>query len=156
MALAGPLGWLSFGGSITQTGAGIRAARQEAALYDFNAHMSRLAAKDAKRRGEIAVDQLRMEVSQLVGEQKLAFGAGNVMLDSGSALEVVQDTKRVAEMDVAMIRNNAAREAWGYRVEAALARAQSETVKSGMLPKALGTLATGGAQSYSLYKSLET
>jgi hypothetical protein len=95
-----------------------RAAESQAALAEFNAAVADLQAKDALARGELDANRFRQRVKVLVGEQRAGIAAGNVDVGYGSAVDVQADTAFQGELDALTVKTNAAREAWGYRVEA--------------------------------------
>lgn len=92
-------------------------AAREAALE--NARLARLAAADAVRRGEQQAGLVRRDASRVIGQQRVAYAASGVDVGVGSPVNVAGDTRMIAEMDAEVIRNNAAREAWGYRRQGA-------------------------------------
>jgi hypothetical protein len=95
-----------------------RAAEANAQLDDFNARVAELQAADAEQRGEIEAGRFAQQVKGLIGQQRTGFAAGNVDVGFGSAVDVQADAAYLGKEDEATIRNNAAREAWGLRVEA--------------------------------------
>lgn len=75
-------------------------------------------ADDALRRGQIAEQRQRDLTGQRIGTQQAALAAQGTDLE-GSPTDILGDTKRAGEFDALTIRNNAAREAWGYQVQGA-------------------------------------
>lgn len=139
-------------------GAGIDAAgdleegKQDAATAETNRRLSVAQANDALLRGSVEERRYRREVAQIVGGQKAAFGQRNVAV-SGTALDLLSDTAMVGEEDALTIRNNAAREAWGYRNQANEASRWGANQKSNAYGRAGSTLLTNGAQAYGYWKS---
>lgn len=95
-----------------------RAAESSAGLSEFNAAIADLQAKDAEARGEQEAAKFRQGVRALVSEQRTGFAAGNIDVNYGSAVDTQADAEFLGELDALTIRTNAAREAWGYRVQA--------------------------------------
>lgn len=95
-----------------------RAAESQAGISDYNAAVADLQAKDAVERGKIESDKFRTRTRALVGEQRTSFAAGNVDVGFGSAVDVQADAAMLGELDALTVQTNAAREAWGFRVEA--------------------------------------
>ena len=98
-------------------------AANKQALYNArvarrNAVMAGYAAQDALDRG--ARDELttRLQYKQIKGRQRAAFAANGVVVDEGSALDVVLDTVALGEFDALTVRSNAAKEAFNYREQA--------------------------------------
>jgi len=94
------------------------AARAQAAAEEQNARISDEQAKDAIRRGGYEELKHRRQMSILQGSQRAALAASGVSVDSGSALDIQEAGIREGEQDASVIRINAAREAWGYQVQA--------------------------------------
>lgn len=96
-----------------------KVSNSEADLADFNANIAELQSTDAVARGKIAEDQFRTRVKGAIGAQRVGFAASNVDVGFGSAVDVQGDAAYLGELDALTIRNNAAREAWGFKVQAA-------------------------------------
>lgn len=95
------------------------------AAYDYqskvaanNAQIAEWQAQDALSRGAKAEQQQRLKAAQLKGTQRASMAARGVALDEGSPLAILDDTDFMNELDVGTIRDNAAKEAWGYRNQA--------------------------------------
>lgn len=101
---------------------GAQNARQQGAFQEAmaeqNASYKEAAAQDAERRGAVEADRYRRQVGQLIGSQRTGFAANGIDVNSGTAAEIQDDTAAFGEFDALTIANNAAREAWGYRVGA--------------------------------------
>lgn len=65
---------------------------------------------------QVGVSQQR--TAQIIGVQTAGAGASGVDVNSGTPLRDREDTARVGSMDVQTIKQNAARSAWGYQVQA--------------------------------------
>jgi hypothetical protein len=111
---------LAQGNAAVQIGAANQeASESEARLSDYNARVAEMQAIDAELRGEWEAERLRNEVNQVIGRQRAGFAAGNIDVGFGSAVDVQADAAMLGELDILTIRSNAAREAWGYRVQGA-------------------------------------
>ena len=101
---------------------GAQNARQQGAFQEAmaeqNAAYKEAAAQDAEKRGAVEADRYRRQVGQLIGTQRTGFAANGIDVNSGTAAEIQDDTAAFGEFDALTIANNAAREAWGYRVGA--------------------------------------
>jgi len=75
-------------------------------------------ARDAIQRGQVAEQKQRDLTAQRIGTQQAALAAQGTDLE-GSPIDILGDTARAGEQDALTIRNNAAREAWGYQMQAA-------------------------------------
>lgn len=83
-----------------------------------NALLADQQATDALSQGTYAEMNLRQRTAQVKGAQRAAFAANGVALNEGSPAQVAASTDAMRDADIATIRNNAARQAWGYRMQA--------------------------------------
>ncbi len=115
------------------------ASESQAALADYNAEVALLQAEDAVARGSEEESRFRAGVRGIIGAQRAATAAGNVDVGFGSALDVQADAAYLGELDALTIRTNAAREQWGYQVEAEdLTRRAQIARKEGVYLEAAG------------------
>lgn len=110
---------------------------------NINARLADQQAADALARGQSAEFNSRLRTSQLKGTQTAALAAHGVALDQGSALDVLTSTDVMGAADAATIRDNAAKEAWGDKVQAANYRSQAANAN----PWAAGGASLLGAAS---------
>jgi len=124
VAAAGIAGLQLFQGSQSAEGARQK-ARFQADVLKQNAKIADMQAEDVLRRGEEAVFEKRLEGKRVIGAQRAALAAQGIELGSGSALDIQGDTAAQAEIDALTIRNNAFREAMGYRMRAGQLRTEA-------------------------------
>jgi hypothetical protein len=91
-----------------------------------NATIAGWQAQDALARGEREASRVRMRGNQMKGRQRAALAASGVDLGTGSALEILTDTDFFTDVDASTIKDNAAREAWAIRNQAANFNYESE------------------------------
>lgn len=120
------------------------------ATFEVNQRFARLQAEDALKRGDRAAMLHAQKVKKLIGAQRAAFGGQGVEVDIGSPLEIREETAELGALDVLTIRNNAYREAWGYRVQALEFGTQGKFADLEARAKARNTLLTGGLQTLNL------
>jgi hypothetical protein len=101
-------------------------AESQAQLSDYNAAVADVQAKDAEDRGQIDANRFRARTRSVIGEQRVGFAAGNIDVGFGSAVDVQADATFLGELDALTIRTNAAREAWGMKVEGTDLRKRAE------------------------------
>jgi hypothetical protein len=137
-------------GAFKQADAAKEAATFNARAYDTNRAYAEEQANDAIARGTEDVRRARLATRMLLGAQRARMAANNVRLDDGTPQQVQMDTRMLGELDVMTIRENARREAAGYRnqgsqygVQAALTRASADSV-SPFLSVAPTVLSTAG------------
>lgn len=94
------------------------ALRYQADMDTNNSIIQERLAQDAIDRGRTEEQMHRIKIGQLKGQQINAFAKNGVETDSGTALDTLSDTAMIGELESLTIRNNAEREAYGYRVNA--------------------------------------
>lgn len=144
----GTLGMVASGASAGVGAIGsIMGGNANSAAYKYKAGMASIAekvalqnAEMARAEGEVGASQAGMRYGQLAGKIKANQGASGVDVNSGSSVDVQKSQNLVARMDQRMIRQNAARKAYGFEVEAAGAKAEG----------AQATMASGNAKTAGL------
>lgn len=94
-----------------------------------NAMFLRQSADDAIARGRRDSDQQRQDTQQLIGTQRTAQAASGGEINTGTNALIQQDTAQLGELDALTISNNAAREAYGYNVEATSNERNAKVIK---------------------------
>lgn len=120
-----------------------------------NIALANAAARDALARGGREAALLRGQGTDVAAQQKVAFAAGGIDPTVGTPAAVAQATRGVSELDALTAQNNAAREAWGFRVQAQRF-ARGEVQEAAALPlRQAGTVLTSFGRVASRYtKSL--
>lgn len=132
---------MQIGGAIGGAYAAYQAGKTNQKIFAFNQRVAEDQYKQAMERGSELEYRHRLKVSSLVGTQRAGFAGQNISLDDGTALEVQRDTAKWGELDALTIRNNAALEAWGYKMNAINASFQGALQNP--VGAATGTLLTG-------------
>jgi hypothetical protein len=117
-----------------------------------NAGLAELQAQDAIARGAQASAQVRRDTRATIGAQRVAYASQGVDVGSGSALAVQADTAAIGELDALTIKNNAAREAFGYKIDAANSRTREEYTRQAGRNAQTSTLLTGASNLYERYQ----
>jgi len=118
---------------------------------DFNTKLATLQAQDAILRGNASARRAENETTGVVGRARASMAAQGVDLGSGSALDVQAQDAGIGAFDAQMIRNNAAREAWGITTEATLGALGQRQRADSIRAQSFDTLATGAARTYGLF-----
>jgi hypothetical protein len=111
------------GAAVSAVGAhqqGVAAQQQaayQAAVARNNQVLAEQAANDATAKGRVLEQQKRQQVAQQEGMVRAVAGASGFDENSGSPLRIQESVAQVGEEDAQIIRNNAAREAYGYRTQ---------------------------------------
>ncbi len=95
-----------------------QAKESEAQLEDYNAHVADLQTGDAIFRGQEDEERIRDHVRGLIGRGRAGAAGAGVLVGVGSSADVAADAAYLGELDALQVRTNAAREAWGYNVQA--------------------------------------
>lgn len=135
---------LQVGGSIVK---GVSATRAAAA----NRRAQDRLAGEVIERGEEEVAQYERGLNQLLGRQRVAGAAQGIDINQGSMATIREQTEAAGAMDIAAIRENAKREAWGIRTQAKL---NEQAVKNQVIGSAIatgGTLMTMGVDPWKEY-----
>ena len=87
-------------------------------IADTNAKIADLQSRQTLEAGDLMASRKNLQTQQQVGAERAAQGASGVDVASGSAAVVRAGTAGIGAQDELTIRNNAARQAWGYQTEA--------------------------------------
>ena len=119
----------------------------EAQIAETNARYADLAAEDTLARGDKTSSQVRREGKRVKGAQRAGFAGQGVDVNTGTAQAVQDSTETLSEMDALTVKNNAWREAWGYKTQAQDYRAQGRMARLSTKFDRATTLLTGGLQT---------
>lgn len=107
----------------------------QAGIADYNRKIAEQNAEYAVNAGQTQAAQAGMKYRALIGQTRARQGASNIAVGEGSSADVVAGEKEISRIDTANILNNAARVAYGYKVEGQQATMQGQ----------LDTMASAGA-----------
>lgn len=116
LAATAASGVMQYQGARAQGKAQSNALRYEADVNKNNAAINDRMAADAIERGKEEERQHRIKIGQLSSKQQNALASNGVETNSGTALDILGDTAQIGELEALTIRSNAAREAYGYKV----------------------------------------
>ncbi len=137
MAAPGVIGGIGLAASIGGSLLSAKGEKQKAAatsqMYTYQAGIADLNRRIALDNrdysiyaGGEAAKRYGMKSAQEAGSIKAKQGASGVDVGGGSSVEVQKGQKTVSDLDMATIRNNASRKAYGYELEAATAEKQTQ------------------------------
>lgn len=139
------------GGVIGNVGA---AYNQQAAANTatYNAEVAKWMAGDARVRGQSRAEEMKLRGGQIEGAEVAGAAHGGVDVSSPTVGAVRGTTAMMTEYDVAKIRNNAARQAWGFENKAAefKAAASADRFNSTMAIFGAGASAGQSVVSYGM------
>lgn len=131
---------------------GIQQGNLARSAANFNAAQLNQRAQDTLAIGNAEAINRGRQTRQQVGAQRAAIGANGIVVDSGTAADIVSDTTRIGAEDEAIIRNNAARAAWGMREQAKQEEYQGKAAGLNQITGGFATALTTGSTAYGLYK----
>lgn len=144
-------------GQIQQQKASAKAAKYQQGVLANNALQAEYQAQDAIERGKELERQQRIKTEQFKGRQRAALAASGQEVGTGSALDLTADTALIGEQEALTIRNNAEREALGFRLrgqnyqtQSNLIGAQAASEKAALPFQVGGTLLGGAADAFSI------
>ncbi|WP_375199064.1 virion core protein, T7 gp14 family [Cupriavidus metallidurans] len=155
----------AIGGAATSGAAasGRRAvADYNATIAENNADLATLQAQDAVTRGRQSESDLYRQSGQLMGRQRANTAANGISLNEGSPAAIEASTRYMRDVDLATLRNNAARSAWGYNVQADNYRSQAKAYRAAadassptasVATSLLGSASGVSSKWYDLYKN---
>lgn len=128
---------LSAAGAVSGAMGAYSNARSQKAQLEYqaqvaanNARLAEMQAAQVLEVGAAAENAQQLKTAQMFADQRAALAANGVDLGSGSANEILATTKFMGERDVATIRDNALRQAWGYKVNAANSMADANAASA--------------------------
>lgn len=122
-------GFVSAGASYAKSTADKTAYEIQATVADNNATIARAQSGDAIRRGQLETVKSGLRARQLKGQQIATMAANGVDLSTGSPLNILTDTDYMAATDADIIALNAAKEAWGFDVQASNAKNNADLLR---------------------------
>jgi hypothetical protein len=128
---------LSAGGSLLSAGSAVASGFASKSAYDYQAAVAKLKSQIAAQNAEFAIQTGEQQATKTglaqgarMGQIKVAQAAGGFDVNSGSNVQVRESQKSLDAMDLNQIRSNAARTAYGYKIEGATDDSQAEVYKA--------------------------
>ena len=115
-------------------------------LMQYNASIAEFQADDAIKRGTVAAGRRRVQTRQTIGAQRAELAHQGVEINDAdaSAGDVQADATYLGGLDAITIQNNAAREAWGYRMQAQDLKLRGRYAQQTGDMQGVQTILTGG------------
>ena len=128
--------------------------RTERSIAKAQKSVLRKQARRVEKLGQQAEARTRQKGKKVVGAQRAAQAAQGIRLGSGSARDIAMETQDITELDALTIRNNASREALGFRTKAIETGARGKAAFKRGIGQAGQTLLTGGIRAYERFKGV--
>lgn len=127
----------SIGGSLLSASGEKKKGEATSQMYTYQAGIADLNRRIAQGNRDYSIyaggeeaKRFGMKSAQLAGSIKAKQGASGIDVNAGSTVEVQKGQKQVSDLDMATIRNNAARKAYTYELEAETASKQGEMYRA--------------------------
>lgn len=104
-------------GTVMQARQSAGQASYQQGVAKNNEILARRNAALAIQAGDVREQAKRRETAGLIGAQRAAYAAHGVDVNVGSPVDIQSDTAELGELDALTIRNNAQREAYGYKIQ---------------------------------------
>lgn len=160
VAAYGALAGVSLTQAVFQAQAAEQQAKFQSDIAGINAKLAEGQAEDAITRGNSEAGRAINKARRVAGSQRLAAAAQGLNIAVGSPAEAARDTETMGAIDAMTIKNNAVREAYGYRMEAINTRLNARSGQIAARQEAFNTILTGGVraatygyEAYEKYKS---
>ncbi len=127
-----------------------------AAAANYNAAVARNAATYAQQAGQVKAMAADRQTAAMIGRQRAAFASGGIDVNTGSPLDIQADTARFGRLNAMTIRNNAAREAWGYTAQSNLDVAAAKNAQTAGDWGMAGSLIGAGGSFFDKWSSYRT
>jgi hypothetical protein len=134
----------SVGGAYVQSQAMRAQGEHQENIAKMNAQLAEAQADQAMKRGQAEANRKEAQMKILRGRQRAAGAANGVDVDSGSMLEIQEESMALGALDAMTIKNNAIREAYGYKSQSMSYQQQGQWARSNAQMNADATLLTGG------------
>lgn len=134
---------IAIGGSLLQAQNAKQGGDYQSAVLDQNAEYKQKAADETIAAGNTSADWQRVRTKQAIGTQRTALAGNGIDVNSGSAAQLQDDTAMLGELDALTIQNNAAREAFGYKVQSVQDINNAKQVKKNASASATGSILGG-------------
>lgn len=115
----------SFAGSFYSAKAQKNNLQHQAKMAEINASIAETGAKTELARGKTEYARHTLQAGHLKSAQRAALAANGIVMNEGSAAEMLAATDIMKGIDAQTIEENALRNAWGYRSQAADYRNQA-------------------------------
>lgn len=134
---------MALAGAATSAFGSILGGEGQAGAAEFNAAVARQNAAVAQQQGQAAIEAQQRDYARKMGSMVASYGASGVEVDSGSPLEAVADSARMATLDSLTLKYNADLRAAGYQNTAMMEDMKAKTARTSAMLNAGSNLMTG-------------
>lgn len=137
----------SLGTAFSQSSAITAKGTYDQSIADTNAKIAGLQEKQTLEAGDLSASRTNLKTQQTTGAMRAAQGASGTDVNTGSNVLARQSADFAGKIDELTIRNNAMREAWGFKTQAISDTFQGQFAKMTATSQSEQTLLTGGLQA---------
>lgn len=131
-------------GQSKQNKAAKKAEAYQESVARANEMMSEWLYEDTLRQSDKEIQNYKKQVGSLIGTQKVSYAASGVEADTGSAFDVQAETAFQGELDILQMKQNAYRQAFGYKMDAINGSlSAANAIAASKTNREYNTLATG-------------
>lgn len=141
-------------GSISLTKHNNAIAKSQANIARINAQAMEMQAQQRLQTAEKDQIRLTMQAGQTKSSQRAAIAANGLSVGEGGSVELLASTDIIKEIDSNQIKENAVRDAWGMRMQAANYKGQAYMAEAGKQSVGVNfgtTLLSGASQIANRY-----
>ena len=154
MGAAASIGLTVVGGLFQGLGARQQDEAQANAA-NYNAAVARNEAIFSQQQGEVSAQASDRQTAAVIGRERAVYAGGNLDVNSGSPLDVQANTAQMGRLNSLTIRNNAARQAWGYNAGANLDTYAAQNYQTAGDMALFGSLINTGANVADKWQSYQ-
>ena len=137
--------------TVASTATGIVATQQQSkaqqAQYNYQAKLEAQNAAQEKQSGIEEARLKRLETQQKIAQQQAAMAANGIDIGSGTALDTVEDTATMGELDALTTQYNSQRKVNNYQAQANLDKLAAKNVQKTSTLNSIGTTLSGTAEA---------
>lgn len=127
--------------------------KYQEAMAERSADIQEMQATSARQQGVVAGEQARDRARRIEALQATSLAGSGLDISSGTSLDLFAETATLGEYDAQVAENNAARQAYGFDVQADTSRASGANARKAGRNRAFGTLLTSGARAGNIYSA---
>lgn len=139
------MAWLAIAGAAVSAIGAIQKGQADAGAAKYNATIARQNSVVALQQGEAAVQAQNRDARRRLGSMKALYGAAGVEGDTGSPLDVLADSTRMAELDALTTQYNYQLKSQGFDDQAALDDSNAKNSRTASYLNATSSLLNSGA-----------
>lgn len=121
-----------------------QAGRSNSLISAANQQSLLTSEEDARSRGRERISKERKKTKKTIGSQRASLAAQGINVNTGSSIDIQRETEEVGEEEVRIIKNNATRDAYGFKVAAVNERLQEKLGRISSRVRAVDAIASAG------------